>query len=79
MSIVDGYYLVPAAPVLRAERIDRAVRNVMAMGEIPQGYVGTIAVHRRAVRAWLADGAIQNAWWFAFCSAVQAQFRRLAA
>lgn len=56
--------------------VDEAVRGVMKLGSIPQGYMGKVACDRPAVRAWWAEGAPQNAWWFGFSSAVGAYYRR---
>ena len=63
----------------RQDRIDMAVRDVMALGRIRQGYAGMIEVNRAAVRAWWEQGGPLNAWWWAFTSAVQAQYRRIPA
>ena len=71
----------PICPALRGsdpDRLDAAVRAVMARGAIPQGYMGEIKVDRPAVQAWL-DQKGPNAWWFAFTSAVQAEYRCITA
>lgn len=67
------------AETKRLWRIDEAVRAVIAKGWIPQGYTGVHQCNLAAVRDWVEEGAPLNAWWFAFCSAVQAMYRRLVA
>ena len=61
----------------RERLIDEAVRRVMARGEIRQGYMGNIPVGRLAVQTWLDQGAHVSAWWFAFVSHAQAEYRAL--
>jgi hypothetical protein len=62
---------------VREAKIDRAVLRVIAQQFIKQGYNGVQRVNLAAVRDWFEEGAPLNAWWFAFVSTVQAEYRRL--
>ncbi len=65
------------AVIVRERMIDEAVLRVIRRGFIQQGYQGVVQTNLATIRDWFEDGCKYTAWWFAFVSHVQAEYRAI--